>query len=289
MTLLTSPRLYPQVRKELITSIAASESNFDPKVVSPKGAQGVMQLMPATGKEMGVTDPFDVQQNVRGGTRYFAQQLTKYKGNEALALAAYNWGPGNVDEVKGDLSKMPASVQTYVKTTLQRASAGGGAAAAPAGQPAAPTGGTPQDQAQLTALDTRIAVLKQQVQQYARIGGDEGNKRADNARSDMQILIQQRNRVEDRLTKVQETAQEGQRALQKQQLLEPGRLREQEAGRALTPISDVTQKSLATNKSIYRRIKQRAYVKRRHNITYCSRPWSDRSICSSPATFGSHR
>ena len=85
--------------------------------------------------------------------------LTKYKGNEALALAAYNWGPGNVDKVGGDLSKMPATVQTYVKTTLQRASAGGGAApAAPAGQPAAPTGGTPQEQAQLTALDTRIAV-----------------------------------------------------------------------------------------------------------------------------------
>ena len=118
-------RLYPQVRKELIPAMIARESNWDAKAVSPKGAQGPMQLMPGTAKEMGVDDPFDTRQNVRGGTRYYAQQLTRYKGNEALALAAYNWGPKNVDDVGGDFSKMPKETQRYVAAVLQRASGGG--------------------------------------------------------------------------------------------------------------------------------------------------------------------
>ena len=87
-------RLYPQVSPTRIKSIIAAESNFDAKAVSPAGAKGPMQLMDATAKDMGVDDPFNVQQNVRGGTRYYAQMLTKYGGDERKALAAYNWGPG---------------------------------------------------------------------------------------------------------------------------------------------------------------------------------------------------
>ena len=69
-------RLYPQVSTTRIKSIIAAESNFDSKAVSSAGAKGPMQLMPGTAKDMGVDDPFNVQQNVRGGTRYYAQMLT---------------------------------------------------------------------------------------------------------------------------------------------------------------------------------------------------------------------
>lgn len=195
---------YPTVRKALIPAIIAGESNWDTKAVSPKGAQGPMQLMPAAQKEMGVTDPFDVTQNVRGGTGYYAKMLERYKGNEALALAAYNWGPGNVDSVKGDLGKMPESVQTYVKTTLQRASGGGGAPAATGqtttttGQ-APPTGGTPQEQAQLTAYNTRIATLEQKIEGATRIGGEEGRGRATAWERQRDNLAQERDRLRTRM------------------------------------------------------------------------------------------
>ena len=89
-----------------------------PKSVSSAGAKGLMQLMPGTAKEMGVDDPFNVQQNVRGGTRYYAQMLAKYGGDERKALTAYNWGPGNLDEVGGDVTKAPAKTQRYVQTVL---------------------------------------------------------------------------------------------------------------------------------------------------------------------------
>lgn len=79
----------------IIQAIAKQESRFDPKAVSKKGAQGLMQLMPKTAKELGVTDPLDWKQNLEGGKQYFNGLLDDF-GTEELALAAYNWGRGNL-------------------------------------------------------------------------------------------------------------------------------------------------------------------------------------------------
>jgi len=79
----------------LLTKLANQESGFKQSALSPKGAIGVMQLMPATAQELGV-DPYDLEQNVRGGVRYWAKQLKFFNGDIKLATAAYNAGAGNV-------------------------------------------------------------------------------------------------------------------------------------------------------------------------------------------------
>jgi soluble lytic murein transglycosylase-like protein len=86
---------------DLLASLVKAESNGDTRAVSRAGARGLTQLMPATAKDMGVTDSFKPDDNLRGGAAYLDQLLTRYRDNLALALAAYNAGPEAVDKYHG--------------------------------------------------------------------------------------------------------------------------------------------------------------------------------------------
>lgn len=101
------------VSENLLKAIGKAESNYNAKAVSRCGAQGVMQLMPATAAYLGVSDSFDAEQNIMGGAKYISELLDKYNGNTSLALAAYNAGMGNVSKYGG----IPPfeETQNYVK------------------------------------------------------------------------------------------------------------------------------------------------------------------------------
>jgi len=86
---------------DVVLSLIHAESAFDPKAVSPKGAQGLMQLMPQTATSMGVENPMDAAANVEGGTRYLRELLTLYHEDLTKALAAYNAGPARIQEYNG--------------------------------------------------------------------------------------------------------------------------------------------------------------------------------------------
>jgi hypothetical protein len=104
------------VDPSLVRAVIRNESDFNPNAVSPKGAQGLMQLMPGTAASMGVSNPFDPEQNIAGGVGYLRHCLDCFDHNVPLAVAAYNAGPGRVSRAQG----VPAipETQAYVRNVM---------------------------------------------------------------------------------------------------------------------------------------------------------------------------
>lgn len=111
------------IDSDLIRAVIQQESDYDPYAKSSAGAEGLMQLMPGTARELGVTDSFDVSQNVNGGTKYLKELLNMYGNSKELALAAYNAGPGalkrkGVDQVF-EISNLSAETRNYVQKVMK--------------------------------------------------------------------------------------------------------------------------------------------------------------------------
>ncbi len=106
------------VQAALIRAVIGEESGSRPCAVSSKGAQGLMQLMPATIEQFGVTDPFDPKQNVDAGSKFLKQLLAKYSGDIRLALSAYNAGSDRVDK-EGGVPQIPETIN-YVNDILSK-------------------------------------------------------------------------------------------------------------------------------------------------------------------------
>ncbi|CAH1055764.1 lytic transglycosylase domain-containing protein [Paenibacillus pseudetheri] len=115
---------------DLIKAVIDTESSFNPNIVSSAGAKGLMQLMDGTARGLGVSDSFDPAQNIDGGVRYLSYQLKRFDGQEKMALAAYNAGPGRVinlgvsndQELLEKLTLLPKETQSYI-TKIERARA----------------------------------------------------------------------------------------------------------------------------------------------------------------------
>lgn len=110
------------VDKNLILAVIKQESDFNPNVVSHAGAKGLMQLMPENCHDLGVSDPFDINQNIDAGTRHLKDMLNRYGNCKELALAAYNSGPGRLKRNHVDsidkISRLPHETRDYVKKVM---------------------------------------------------------------------------------------------------------------------------------------------------------------------------
>jgi len=131
-----------QLEPRLVRALIQTESGFNVRALSVKGAMGLMQLMPATARELHVSDPYDAEQNVRGGTSYLRQLIDRFDGRIELGLAAYNAGPSAVERYHG----IPPYRETreYVRRVMQLYS--GREVSIPTtvvGSPAPPAGHTP--------------------------------------------------------------------------------------------------------------------------------------------------
>ena len=128
----TMQRIYSAVNKyseefdvdsNLVLAVIKAESNFNPKVVSSAGAMGLMQLMPVNCEEDGVSDPFNVEDNIRGGVKQLRGHINRYNGDTEMALMAYNAGQGTVKRrgvtSADDLYKMPKETQNYVPKVMK--------------------------------------------------------------------------------------------------------------------------------------------------------------------------
>ncbi|MCS7463445.1 lytic transglycosylase domain-containing protein [Paenibacillus doosanensis] len=115
------------VQPSLVKAVIDAESSFNSQAVSRAGAKGLMQLMDGTSQGLGVSNPFDPEQNIQGGTRYLSDLLRKYNGNSGVALAAYNAGPGRIDrlgitsdqELMSKMHLLPGETQGYVSKVLR--------------------------------------------------------------------------------------------------------------------------------------------------------------------------
>lgn len=148
----------------LVLSVIQAESGGNPAAVSPAGAQGVMQLMPATARELGVADPMNPAQNVDGGVRYLKQQMDRYGGDPRLALAAYNGGMGRLDRVGRNIDAMPAETRAYVEKVMGGLGEGQPTLAGGPGGDRAPGGNAPDFGAMLAPLAQRLDAIKDPAQ-----------------------------------------------------------------------------------------------------------------------------
>jgi hypothetical protein len=132
------------VDAELITSVIAVESNFDPKAVSRKNARGLMQLLPETAARLGVKDIFDPKENIEAGTRYLRELLQKYNNDLVLTLAAYNAGPDRVQQygTVPPFAETVSYVQRVKRTYEKNKSTAPAKPVSPFGATASPSGTT---------------------------------------------------------------------------------------------------------------------------------------------------
>src|SRR6185503_11112216 len=153
-SLLSSAATQYGLDPNLLLRQARQESGLHQGAVSPAGAIGVMQLMPATAKGLGV-DPNDVGQNIQGGAHYLRQMLDRYNGDYNLALAAYNAGPGRVEAYLKNGTALPSETQKYVAAIM-----GGNVPAAAAGGsvPLASLPATQPDMPNVNPLAARLAL-----------------------------------------------------------------------------------------------------------------------------------
>ena len=140
------------VDADLITSVIAAESNFNPQAISRRNARGLMQLLPSTAAQMGVKNIFDPKENIEGGTHYLSDLLALYKNDLALTLAAYNAGPDNVQRYG---QRVPPFAETisYVRRVKQTYSQrkSGNSPAKTASRSTATNAGAPQTAASPSA------------------------------------------------------------------------------------------------------------------------------------------